>query len=69
MVRVWSQLCKLLNMEGAEPQVSAMFYRAVIQAVLLFWVETWFLLEIKSRKLEVVHLGFLRHITSQKEKR
>ena len=34
--QVWSQLGKLLRREGAELQVSAMFYRAVVQSVLLF---------------------------------
>ena len=32
--RVWSRLGKLLWREGAEPRVSDMFYRAVVQEVL-----------------------------------
>ena len=34
--RVWNRLGKLLRTEGAEPRVSVMFYRAVVQTVLLF---------------------------------
>ena len=33
-------LGKLLCREGADPQVSEMFYREVVQAVLLFGAET-----------------------------
>ena len=57
---------KLLRREGAEPQVSAMFYRALVQTVLLFGAETWVLSEAVSRKLEGVHVGFLRQITGQR---
>ena len=39
-----------------------MFYRAVVQAVLLFKAETWVLLEVTSQKLEGVHLVFTNQI-------
>ena len=64
--RVWSRLGKLLRREGAEPRVSAMFYRTVVQAVLLFGAETWVLSEAMSRKLEGVNMGFLRQIMGQR---
>ena len=46
--------------------MSAMFYRAVVQAVLLFGAETWVLYEAMSRNLEGAHVGFLRQITGQR---
>ena len=52
---IWSRLWKLLQREGEEPRVYAMFYQAVVQAVLIFGAETWVLLESMSRKLEGVH--------------
>ena len=64
--RVWSRLGKLLRREGEEPRVSVMFYRAVVQAVLILEAETWVLLEAMSRKLEGLHVGFLRQITGQR---
>ena len=64
--RVWSQLGKLLWREGVEPRVPNMFYWAVVQAVLLFGAETWVLSEAMLRRLEGVHVGFLRHITGQR---
>ena len=53
---------KLLRREGAYPRVSAMFYLAVVHAVLIFGVETWVLLKATSWKLEGLHVGFLKQI-------
>ena len=33
---VWSRMLRILSREGAAPQVSGFFFKAVIQAVLLF---------------------------------
>ena len=38
---VWGGLGELLRREGSDPKVAAMFYRAVIQAVLLFGDNIW----------------------------
>ena len=42
--------------------MSAIFYRAVVQSVLLLGEETWVLSEAMSRNLEGVHVGLLRQI-------
>ena len=57
--RVWRRLGKLLRREGADPRVSAMFYREVVQAVLLFGAENWILLVAMFRKMEGANVGFL----------
>ena len=67
--RVWSRLGKLLRREGVEPRVLEMFYRAVVQAVLLFGAEIWVLLASISKKLEDNHVGFLKQVTEKKAKR
>ena len=46
-----------------------MFYWAVVQVVLIFGVETWFLLEATSRNLEGAHVVFFRQVTGHKAKR
>ena len=46
-----------------------MFYRAVVQSVLLFGVETWVLLVEISKNLEGVHVVFLRQVTRNMAKR
>ena len=52
----------LLRQEGEEPKVSEMFYRGVVQAVLLSGSETWVLLAAMERKVEITQAFFLRHI-------
>ena len=46
-----------------------MFYLEVVQAVLIFGADTWVLLAAMSQNLEGMHVGFLRKMTDQKEKR
>ena len=41
--QLWDRLRKILQREGAEPDILAKFYCAVIQAVLFYWAETWLL--------------------------
>ena len=65
-LREWNLLGKLLRRGGVEPQVSAMFYRAVVQVVLLLGAETWVLLEVLYHKLGGAHKGFLNRITVQR---
>ena len=55
--QVWGSLGKLLR--RADLFVSANFYRAVVQAVLLFGADTWVMTSAMSQKLEVVHGVFL----------
>ena len=38
---VWRRMLYILSREGATPQVSGFFLKAVIQAVLFFGAETW----------------------------
>ena len=38
---VWSRMLRILSREGVAPQVSSFFFKAVIQAVMLFLEETW----------------------------
>ena len=63
--RVWNRLGKLLLREGSEPHMSTMFRLVVVQTVVLFGEEPWVLSEAMSRKLEGVHVGFLRQITGK----
>ena len=38
---VWKRTARILSREGAEPRLSIFFFKAVVQAVLLFGSETW----------------------------
>ena len=39
--KVWSRMSRIISREGATPQVSGLFFKAVIQTVMLFGAETW----------------------------
>ena len=39
--KVWSRMSRILSREGVTPWVYGFFFKAVIQAVLLFGAETW----------------------------
>ena len=41
----WGRPGTMLRQEGADYRVSEMFYRAVAQAILLYGLGTWILLE------------------------
>ena len=45
------------------------FYRGVVQAVLLFVVDTWVLTETTSKRLEGDYVSFLRQVTHKQEMR
>ena len=64
--QVWIRLGKLLQREGADHLVSAMYNQAVVQAVLLFGAKTWVLLAAMSKNMEGVHVVFLKHDTGKK---
>ena len=38
---VWNRMTRILSREGAALRVSGLFFKAVVQAVLLFGLETW----------------------------
>ena len=47
-------------MEGSDQLVSEMFYKAVVQEVVLFGAETWVLSAAMVKTMEGVRAGFLR---------
>ena len=59
----------MLIREGADSKVAAMLYRWVVQAVLLFGLETWVLPAEMDRTVEGTYTGFMRKITGKKARR
>ena len=47
----WDQLARILVREGASPRVSGMFFKAVVQAVILFGSEMWVMNPCMGRAL------------------
>ena len=56
---VWGRLGKILRREGADPKVLASFFRAAVQAILLYGSETWALLASMAKSIEGTHTEFL----------
>ncbi len=58
----WGQLCRLLTRQGASQQIMGQFYKATIQAVLLFGAETWSLTQPLIRRLCSFHHRCARYL-------
>ena len=67
--QVWGRLRKLLWREGAELTVSEKFYGAVVQAVILFGVETWVLTDTIIQQLEGAHVSSMRQVKHKQSMR
>ena len=66
---VWEILGTLLWREGAEHKVSEIFYRAVVQEILLYGSETWVILVSMANRVEGTHTEFLQQITEKRSRR
>ncbi len=53
---VWARVSRVLRAENASPWTSGMFYKATVQAVLLYGSETWSLLLSSLKGLEGFHI-------------
>ena len=62
---VWSRMLRILSREGATPRVSGFFFKAVIQAVLLFGAETWVVTPCMGTSLGVFKTQVERRLMGQ----
>ena len=65
----WGRLLRILNREGAENKVSGNFFKEMVQAVILFWAETWVLTPRIERALESFLHGAALRITGRQPRR
>jgi hypothetical protein len=59
----WALISRVLAREGASPRISAMFYKAAVQAVLLYACETWSITSNMLSTLESFHHRVARRLT------
>ena len=59
----WQMLARVLAVEGAKPKVIGMFYKAVVQSVLLYGSETWVLTRANYDILNSFHVSVARKIS------
>ena len=67
--KIWGRLSQILIREGADKRVSGNFFKAVVQAVLLFGADTWVLTPRIERALESFMHGATRRITGKNPRR
>ena len=53
---IWARVGQLLKAHNTPPKVSAKFYKAVVQSVLLYGSETWNLTKTALAWLEGFHI-------------
>ena len=59
----WGSIVNILKQEGANPKTMAVFYRTVVQAVLLYGAETWVVSDTNLKKLRAFHHRAVRYMT------
>jgi hypothetical protein len=52
----WQTLSQILTRQGARPKIMGVFYKAVIQAILLYGSETWVMTKEKYNLLNSFHI-------------
>ena len=67
--KVWSRMLRILSKEGASPKVSAFFFKAVIQSVLLFGSDNWAVTPGMGKALGGVQTQVDRQLTGRLPRR
>jgi len=62
----WARISLMLAREGANPRVSGMFYKAVVQSVLLYNCESWVVTPAVLKVLSGFHHRAARRITGKR---
>jgi hypothetical protein len=65
----WAWVSHVLRVENASSEASGVFYKATVQAVLLFGSETWKLSPVSLKSLEGFHLRAARHMAGMQPTR
>ena len=63
--KVWSRISHILSREGSTHRVSGLFFKAVIQAVLLFRADTWVVTPRMGKALGFFQTKLMRRLTGQ----
>jgi len=62
----WARVSRVLTREGADPRVCGMFYKAVVQSVLLYGCETWVITPQVLKVLEGFHHRVARRLSGKR---
>ena len=65
----WAHLARILARAGASPHISGIFFKVVVQAVLLFGLEVWVMILRMGRSLGSFQNRVARRITGSQPKK
>ena len=65
----WAQVSRILKRDGGNPRIQGMFYKAIVQSVLLYGVETWVTLSPMMKTLQGFHHRVARGLTRRRARR
>ena len=60
-----AQLSRILGREGANPRMSGIFFKVVVQALLIFESDTWVMTPLMGRSLQGVQHRVAKYITGR----
>ena len=66
---IWTRMTRILVREGADPRISGLFFKAAIQAVLLFGLEMWVLTPCMKQALGSFQHRVAQRITGRQPRR
>ena len=61
----WGRIAGILNAEGANPKTMGYFYKAIVQAILLYGSETWTLTRNILKRFDSFHARVARYLTGR----
>ena len=61
----WGRIGKVLRSEGVRSKTMGYFYKAVVQAILLYGSESWVLSDFYLRQLKSFHTRIARYLTGK----
>jgi hypothetical protein len=61
----WNRIGRVLRSEGMKPRAMGYFYKAIVQAVLLYGSETWVVSDAHLRQFRSFHSKVGRHLTGR----
>ena len=65
----WGRLSRILSREWANPKVSGHFFKAVMQAMLMFGTETWVLNPMIEKEMDSFQHWVARRLTGRHPRR
>ena len=61
----WARISKVLTTQGVDARVKGYFYKAIVQAVLLYGSESWCMTKAMIRKFKSFHLRVARYLSGK----